>query len=83
MELNYKEKSIILAALLAYQERKNWRLDLLLVDLRETLTSKDLEFLIDKIAGACHTDLDNGIDESLTDRHRAVDTKGLSPHVNK
>lgn len=25
-------------------------------------------------------DLDNGTDETLTDRHRAIDTRGLSPY---
>ncbi len=81
MNLNYKEKSIILAALVESQNDRSWKTSPFLMDLRESLTSKDLENLIDKVAGACHTDLDQGTDETLTDRHRAVDTRGLSPHV--
>lgn len=81
MNLNYKEKSIILAGLCKLSNDKDWKFNLNLVDLRETLTGKDLNELIKKVADACHTDLDEGIDETLTDRHREVDTRGLSPHV--
>ena len=78
MELNYKEKSIILAALDELIWVKDWKKNINLVDLQEVVRRQDIENLIDKVAGACHTDLDNGTDQTLTDRHRVVDTRGLN-----
>lgn len=71
MQLNYKEKSLILAALEEMNRIKNWKSNIMLMDLRETLEDKDIHDLMDKVAGACHDDLDQATDPSIPWRHFA------------
>jgi hypothetical protein len=79
MNLNYKEKSIILAALSNFQRDKFWKSDINLIDLREGLTDRDLIKLTEKVAGACHRDLDELKDPTIPAKHHENDTRGLSP----
>lgn len=72
MNLNYKEKSIILAALVESQNDRSWKTSPFLMDLRESLTDKDLEKIIEKVAGACHTDLDELKDPTIPRKHIEV-----------
>lgn len=81
MNLNYKEKSLILAGLSELNRLRGWKLSLNLVDLQETLQDKDLEDLIEKVAGACHKDLDELKDPTIPQKHKEVDTRGLSPYA--
>ena len=41
MQLNYKEKSLVLAGLQSLMRDKNWKSDINLMDLRETLSDQE------------------------------------------
>ena len=69
MQLNYKEKSLVLAALEALSLDKHWKSSIHLMDLREGLKDQDLSELSEKVAGACHKDLDELKDNSIPWRH--------------
>lgn len=71
MNLNYREKSIILAALVESKNDRSWKSSPFLMDLREVLSEKDLDNLVDKIAGACHNDLDLAKDPTIPPKHYA------------
>ncbi len=72
MNLNYKEKSIILAALETLNRDKTWMSSIFLMDLREGLNDKDIHDLMDKVAGACHKDLDELKDPSIPIKHSST-----------
>lgn len=74
MDLNYLEKSLILAGLDVLFQDKQWKLNTHLVDLQETVRRQDLEDLMVKVAGACHKDLDQGTDKTIPDRHKSLKT---------
>lgn len=69
MDLNYKEKSLILAGLDELFRTKDWRLHIHLVDLQETIRRQDLEDLMVKLAEGAHNDLDELKDPSIPWRH--------------
>lgn len=80
MNLNYLEKSLILAGLDELFRNRHWRSNIHLIDFDEVLRRQDLEDLMIKVAGACHKDLDELKDNSIPPKHKEVDTRGLSPY---
>lgn len=80
MNLSYKEKSLLIAGLSELAVTKDWKSSIHLMDLRETLKDSDIGALVEKLALEAHKDLDLGIDKTLTGRHHATDSRGLSPH---
>lgn len=69
MNLNYREKSLILAGLDVLFQDKQWKYNIHLVDLQETIRRQDLEDLMVKVAGACHKGLDELKDSSIPPKH--------------
>ena len=80
MNLSYKEKSLLIAGLSELAVTKDWKSNIHLMDLRETLKDSDIGELAEKLALEAHRDLDNGTDKTLTKRHHSIDTRGLSPY---
>ena len=80
MNLSYKEKSLLIAGLSELSVTKDWKSSIHLMDLRETLNDTDIDELVEKLVLEAHKDLDQGKCESLTWRHHATDTRGLSPN---